>query len=62
MIFRMIGRWKIMGKKSKLAPGADLRHRQSNDSTMMDTMKGDLPSMIGNIMQMNHRYGAPGID
>jgi hypothetical protein len=26
MIFRTIGRWKTMGKESKLASRADLRH------------------------------------
>jgi hypothetical protein len=29
---------------------------------MMDTMKGDLPSMIWILVQANHRYGNPGID
>ena len=50
MNFRTVGPWKTMGKKSKLASRANLRHGQGNSSTVMNTMKGDLPSMIGNIM------------
>jgi hypothetical protein len=62
MIFRTIGHWKTMGKKLKLVSRVDLRHSQSNSSTMMDTMKGDLPGMIWNLVQANHQYGNPGVD
>jgi hypothetical protein len=50
MILMMIGRWKTMGKYSKLVSRANLRRSQRNSSTMMNTMKGDLPSMIQNIV------------
>ena len=62
MIFRMVGRWKTMGKKSKLVSRVDLHHGQSNSSTMTYIMKSNLPDTVWNIMQAGHRYSAPGID
>jgi hypothetical protein len=62
MIFRIVGHWKTMGKKSKLLSRADLRHSQSNGSTMMNTVEDGLPSIVWNIAQANHWYGTPSVD
>jgi hypothetical protein len=46
MIFRTVDRWKIIGKKSKLASRANLRHSQGNSDTMTNTMKSNCPDAI----------------
>ena len=51
-----------MGKKPKLVARMGLRSSQRHGSTMMNAMKIDLPDMVWDVMQANHRNGAPGID
>ena len=62
MVLRMFGDWETMGKKSKLVTRAGLRNSQCHGSTMTNTMKGNFSGMVWDIVQENHRYGAPGID
>jgi hypothetical protein len=50
MVFRTVGHWKTMGKKSKLASRANLRHGQGNNGTMTNTMKSNLPDTMLDVM------------
>ena len=54
--------WKTKGKKPKIMAQMGLCSSQRHGSTMTNAMKGDLPDMIQDVMQTNHRNGAPGID
>jgi hypothetical protein len=62
MIFRTVGRWKTMGKKSKLASRANLHHSQGNNGTMTNTMKSNFPDVIRDVVYTDHRHGPPRID
>jgi len=54
--------WKTMGKKPKLVARAGLRSSQRHSSTMMNAMKSDLSDTVRDVVQANHRNGAPSID
>ena len=62
MIPRVFNGWKTMGKKSKLMARTGLRSSQRHGSTMMNAIKSDLPDTVRDVMQANHRNGAPSID
>ena len=62
MIPRVFGGWKTMGKKPKLVAIAGLRSSQRYGSTMTNTMKSDLSDTVRDVVQANHRNGAPSID
>ena len=62
MIPRVFGGWKTMGKKSKLIARVSLHSSQCHGSTMTNAMKSDLPDMVRDVMQANHRNGTLGID
>ena len=53
---------KTMGKKLKIMARTGLCSSQRHGSAMTNAMKGDLPDTIRNVMQANHRNGAPSID
>ena len=53
---------KTMGKKPKIMAQTGLCSSQRHGSAMTNTMKGDLPDTVRDVMQANHRNGAPGID
>ena len=53
---------KTARKKPKIVARAGLCSSQRHGSTMTNTMKSDLPNMVWDVMQANHRNGAPGID
>jgi len=53
---------KTMRKKPKIVARMGLCDSQRRGSTMMDAMKSDLPDVVRDVMQMNHRNGTPGID
>ena len=46
--------WKTMGKKPKIMARTGLCSSQCHGSAMTNTMKGDLPDMIRDVMQANH--------
>ena len=54
--------WKTMGKKLKILAQTGLCGSQRCGSAMTNAMKGDFPDMIRDVMQANHRNGAPSID
>ena len=54
--------WKTVGKKTKIVARIGLCSSQCHGSTMMNTMKSNLPDMVWDIMPANHRNGTPGID
>jgi len=54
--------WETMRKKSKIAAKMGLCSSQHYGSTMMDTMKSDLPDAVWDVIQANHRDSASGID
>ena len=62
MILRVHRVWEAMMKKSKIAARMGLCSSQRCGRTVTDTMKSDLPDMVRDVMQANHRNGAPGID
>ena len=51
-----------MGKRSKLVARASLHSSQCHGSTMTNTMKSDLSNMVQDVVQVNHRDGASGVD
>ena len=51
-----------MGEKPKIMARTGLSSSQRHGSTMMNAMKGDLPNMVWDVMQVNHQDVAPGID
>ena len=61
MIPRVCRGWKTVGKKPKLVARTGLRSSQRHGSTMTNAMKSDLPDTVRDVMQANHRNGAPGI-
>ena len=54
--------WKTMGKKPKIMTRMGLCSSQRHGSSMTNSMKGDLPDTIQDVMQANHQNSAPGID
>ena len=62
MIPRVRRVWKIVGKKPKIMARAGLCSSQRHGSTMTNAMKSDLPDTVRDVMQANHRNGAPGIN
>ena len=62
MIPRMCRGWKTMGKKPKLVAKVGLRSSQRHGSTMTNAVKSDLPDMVWDVMQVNHRNGTSSID
>ena len=54
--------WKTVGKKPKIVAKAGLCSSQWRGSTMTNAMKSDLPDMVWDVMQVNQRNDAPGID
>jgi len=62
VIPRVFGGWKTMGKKPELVAKAGLCSSHRHGSTMTNAMKSDFPNTVWDVMQANHRYGAPGID
>ena len=62
VISRMCRGWKTMGKKPKLVARTSLRSSQRHSSTMMNTMRSDLPDMVRDVVQANHQNDASGID
>ena len=54
--------WKTMGKKMKIVARTGLCSSQCHGSTMTNAMKSDLPDMVRDVMQANHRNGTPSID
>ena len=53
---------EAMGKKLKIVTIMGLCSSQRHGGTMMNAMKGDLPDMIRDVIQMNHQNSAPSID
>ena len=62
MIPRVRRGWKTVAKKPKIVAGAGLCSSQRHGSTMTNAMKSNLPDTVRDVMQTNHRNGAPGID
>ena len=62
MIPRVHRVWKTMGKKPKIVARAGLCSSQRHGSTMTNAMKSVLLDTVWDVMQANHRNGAPGID
>ena len=54
--------WKTMGKKPKIMTQTGLCSSQRHGGSMANSMKGDLPDVIRDIVQANHQNGAPSID
>ena len=54
--------WKTMGKKPKIMTRTGLCSSQCHGGSMTNSMKGDLPDMIQDVVQANQWNGAPGID
>ena len=54
--------WKTMGKESKLVARMDLRRSQRHGSTMANAMKNNFSDAVWDVIQLNHRNGAPSID
>ena len=54
--------WKTVGKKPKIVARAGLCCSQCHGSTMMNTMKSDLPDTVWDVMQENPQNDTPGID
>ena len=62
MLPRVCHIWKTVGKKMKIMARTGLCSSQRHGSTMTNAMKSDLPDMVRDVMQANHRNGAPDID
>jgi len=54
--------WKTMGEEPKFVARIGLRRSQRHGGTMANAMQSDLPDMVRDVMQANHRDGASGID
>ena len=48
-------------QKEKIVPGTGLSHSQSSCSPLPDTMGGDLPGTVGDVLQAVHQQVASGI-
>ena len=42
-------------------PGTDLHHSQSSCSPLLDTVGGDLPGAVGDVLQAVHQQVASGV-
>ena len=62
IISRVSSGWSSMGKKPKVVAEVNLRSSQCHGSTMMNAMKSDFSNVVRDVVQANHRNGAPGID
>ena len=62
MIPRARRGWKTVGKKPKFVARTGLRNSQRHGGTMANAMQSDLPDMVRDVMQADHRDGAPGVD
>ena len=62
MIPRVRHGWKAMGKEPKFVARMSLRRSQRHGGTMANAMQSDLPNMIWDVVQANHRDGASGVD
>ena len=51
-----------MSKKLEIVARAGLCSGQRYGSAMMDTMESNLPDVVWNVMQMDYRNSAPGIN
>ena len=54
--------WSSTGKKPKIMAGVNLRGSQRHGSAMMNAMKSNFSDVVWDVVQANHRSGAPGID
>ena len=54
--------WKTMGEEPKFMARMGLCRSQRHDGTMANAMQSDLPDMVRDVMQANHRDGASGVD
>ena len=54
--------WKTMRKKPKIVARMGLCSSQRHGGTMANAMKSNFPDMVQDVMQTNHRNGAPDID
>ena len=48
-------------QKEKLLPGTGLCHSQSSCSPLLDTVGGDLPGAVGDVLQVVHQQVASGV-
>ena len=62
IIPRVTHGWKTMGKEPKFVARMGLRRSQRHGGTMANAMQSDLPNMIWDVVQANHRDGASGVD
>ena len=62
MIPRVRRGWKTVGKKPKFMARVGLHRSQCHGSTMTNAMQSDLPNMVWDVVQENHRDGASTID
>jgi len=62
MILRVHHVWKTMRKKPKIMTQMGLCSSQHHGGSMTNSMKGDFPNTIRDVVQANHRNSAPGID
>ena len=62
MVLRVFGGWETMGKKSKLVARASWRNSQCHGSTMTNTVKGNLPDAVWDVVQANHWHDTPSVD
>ena len=54
--------WKTMGKEPKFVARMGLRRRQRHGGTMANTMQSDFLDTVRDVVQANHRDGAPAVD
>ena len=62
MIPRVRRGWKTMRKKLKFVARTGLRSSQRHGSTKTNTMQSHLPDIVRDVVQANHRDGAPSVD
>ena len=54
--------WKTMGEEPKFVARMGLRRSQRHGGTMVKAMQSNLPDMVWDVMQANHRDSASGVD
>ena len=54
--------WKTMGEEPKFVTRMGLRRCQRHGSTMANAMQSDLPDIVQDAMQTNHRDSTSGVD
>ena len=62
MIPRVCHGWKTMGKELKFMARTGLHSSQCHGSTMTNAMQSNLPDMVQDVVQADHRDGAPSVD